>query len=109
MSETLARSLIRLIVTVGILAAVYFFMIRPILDTTNDTIDKAFDSFGGVESSIDNAFEDAGSVNPPNLSGACKTDAERVLACVQRVQPDTTKMQRCAERFTEVAADCRAR
>ena len=36
MSETLARSLIKLIVTVGILAAVYFFMIRPILDTTND-------------------------------------------------------------------------
>ena len=100
MSETLARSLIRLIVTVGILAAVYFFMIRPILDTTNDTIDKAFDSFGGVESSLDNAFEDAG-INPPNLSGAGKTDAERVLACVERVQPDTTKMQRCAERFTK--------
>ena len=64
MSETLARSLIRLIVTVGILAAVYFFMIRPILDTTNDTIDKAFDSFDGVESSLDNAFEDAGDQQP---------------------------------------------
>ena len=92
MSETLARSLIRLIVTVGILAAVYFFMIRPILDTTNDTIDKAFDG-------VNNAFDDAG-VNPPNLTGVGKTDAERVLACVQRVEPDTTKMQRCAERFT---------
>ena len=101
MSETLARSLIRLIVTVGILAAVYFFMIRPILDTTNDTIDKAFDSFDGVGSSLDNAFEDAGINNPPNLTGASKTDAERVLACVKRVQPDTTKMQRCAERFTD--------
>ena len=92
MSETLARSLIRLIATVGILAAVYFFMIRPILDTTNDTIDKAFNG-------VNNAFDDAG-VNPPNLTGVGKTDAERVLACVQRVEPDTTKMQRCAERFT---------
>jgi hypothetical protein len=97
MSETLARSLIRLIVTVGILAAVYFFMVRPILDTTNDTIDRAFD---GVNSSLDNAFDDAG-VNPPNLTGVGKTDAERVLACVQRVEPDTTKMQRCAARFTK--------
>jgi hypothetical protein len=97
MSETLARSLIRLIVTVGILAAVYFFLVRPILDTTNDTIDKAFD---GVNSSLDNAFEDAGINNPPNLTGVGKTDAERVLACVKRVQPDTTKMQKCAERFT---------
>jgi len=100
MSETLARSLIRLIVTVGILAAVYFFMVRPILDTTNDTINKAFDSFDGVQGSIDNAFDDAG-VNAPNISGASKTDAERVLACVQRVQPDAVKMQRCAERFTK--------
>ncbi len=100
MSETLARSLIRLIVTIGILAAVYFFLVRPILDTTNDTIDKAFDSFDGVESSLDNAFEDAGINNPPNLTGVGKTDAEKVLACVQRVQPDTTKMQKCAERFT---------
>jgi hypothetical protein len=96
MSETLARSMIRLIVTVAILAAVYFFMIRPILDTTNDTIDRAFD---GVDSSLDNAFNDAG-VNPPNLTGVGKTDAEKVLACVQRVEPDTTKMQTCAERFT---------
>jgi hypothetical protein len=100
MSETLARSLIRLIVTVGILAAVYFFMIRPILDTTNDTIDKAFEGFDGIGKSIDKSFENAGVNNPPNLSGVGKTDAEKVLACVQRVQPDTTKMQQCAERFT---------
>ncbi len=96
MSETLARSLIKLIVTVGILAAVYFFLVRPILDTTNDTINRAFD---GVDSSLDNAFDNAG-IDPPNLSGTSKTDAERVLDCVQRVQPDTTKMQKCAERFT---------
>jgi hypothetical protein len=99
MSETLARGMIRLIVTVGILAAVYFFMVRPILDTTSDTVNKAFDSFGGVENSIDNAFDDAGA-NPPNISGVGKTDAEKVLACVERVQPNVTKMQRCAQSFT---------
>ena len=92
MSETLARSLIRLIVTVGILAAVFFFIVKPILDTTNN----AFDS---VNSSLDNAFNDAG-ISSPNLNGVGKTDAEKVLACVQRVEPDTTKMQQCAERFT---------
>ncbi len=96
MSETLARSLIKLIVTVGILAAVYFFMIRPILDTTNDTINRAFD---GVDSSLDNAFDNAG-IDPPNLSGVGKTDGEKILACVQRVEPDVTKMQKCAERFS---------
>ena len=53
MTETLVRSLIRLIVTVAILAAVYFFLVRPILDTAEDT-------FGGVGNSIDNVFDDAG-------------------------------------------------
>jgi len=95
MSEALARGLIRLIVTVGILAAVYFLLLRPILDTTN----KAFDSIGGVESSIDNAFDDAG-INPPDISGVGRTDAEKVLACVERVQPNASKMQRCAARLT---------
>ncbi|MCL4287519.1 MAG: hypothetical protein KJ006_07725, partial [Thermoleophilia bacterium] len=84
----------------AILAAVYFFLVRPILDTTSDTIDRAFDGFDGIESSIDNAFDDAG-VDPPNLSGVGRTDGERVLACVKRVQPDVTRMQRCAERFTK--------
>jgi hypothetical protein len=97
MSETLARSLIRLIVTVGILAAVYFFILRPVLDTTNDTINRAFDS---VNTQLDDAFNEAG-INPPNLTGTGKTDAERVLACVRRVQPNATRMQRCAERFTK--------
>ena len=92
MSETLARSLIKLIVSVAIIAAIYLFLVRPILDTTN----TAFDSVG---SSLDNAFDDAG-IDPPNLTGVGKTDAERVLACVQRVEPDVSKMQRCAERFT---------
>ncbi len=100
MTETLARSLIRLIVTVAILAAVYFFMVRPILDTTNNTIDKAFDSVDGIESSINDSFDNAG-INAPNISGVGKTDGEKILACVQRVQPDTTKMQKCAERFSK--------
>jgi hypothetical protein len=96
MSETLARSLIKLFVSVAIIAAIYLFLVRPILDTTNDTINNAFDS---VDSSLDNAFDDAG-VNPPNLTGVGKTDGEKILACVQRVEPDVTRMQRCAERFT---------
>jgi hypothetical protein len=33
-------SVLRLAVTVGTLAAVYFFLLKPVLDTTNDTIDR---------------------------------------------------------------------
>src|SRR5215204_2324553 len=45
--------IIRLLVTVGILAAAYFFIVKPILDTTenvsnsvNDSIQSANQSFG---------------------------------------------------------------
>ncbi len=97
MADTLVRSLIRLIATVGILAAVYLFVVKPILDTTESTFDQAF---GGIQTSIDDAFEGVG-IEPPSLSGDSKTDAEKLLACVQRAQPNTRKMQRCAERFSK--------
>jgi hypothetical protein len=37
----LTSGIIRLAVTVGILAAVYFFIVRPVLDTTNHAVDSA--------------------------------------------------------------------
>jgi hypothetical protein len=95
MAETLARSLIRLIVTVVILAAVYIFIVRPILDTTESTFDKAF---SGIQTTIDDAFQEVG-VEPPDLTGDSRTDAQKLLACVKRVQPNTKKMQRCAKRY----------
>src|SRR5688500_15053941 len=60
MGESLVRGLIRLLVTVGILAAVYFFIVSPILDTTNETIDRAFDASSGFQESIDESLETAG-------------------------------------------------
>jgi len=103
MAETLARSLIRLLVTVGILAAIYFFAIKPILDTTNDTIDRAFGPLDGLQEEIQQSFEEAGvssdDVDRLNLKGTSANEAERLLECVQRAQPDTAKIQRCANKF----------
>lgn len=92
----LIRSLIRLLVTVGVLVAVYLLLVKPLVDTTEDTLGQAL---SGIEKSVDDAFEEVG-IDPPNLSGDSRSNAERMLACVQRVQPDATKMQRCAERFS---------
>jgi hypothetical protein len=94
-----------------VLGAVYLFIVKPVLDTTN----HAFDS---VNDTINNSFEDVGldDVNVSDLehgdfgdvkrqiqqSGLDSSDqrrAQRLLHCVQRVQPDTTKMQHCAERY----------
>lgn len=103
--------LIGLITTIVVLGAVYLFFVKPVLDTTN----KAFDS---VNESIDTAFDDVGisgvdvdeiksgdfssiedQINDAGLSNKEQRRAEKLLNCIQRVQPDTDKMQACANRY----------
>jgi hypothetical protein len=109
--ENVVMRLIGLVTTVLVLGAAYLFIVKPVLDTTNN----AFDSVNGT---IDNAFEESGlgelnlddiqngdfgdiqnTIEDSGLDSAQQKRAEKLLACVQRVQPDTTKMQKCAERF----------
>ena len=104
--------LIGLVTTLLVLGAVYLFIVKPVLDTTND----AFDSVNGT---INNAFEDSGfdnvnlndlengnfgnvqkQIRTSGLDNQDQQNAEKLLSCVQRVQPDTTKMQACAERYS---------
>ena len=103
--------LIGLVTTVLVLGAVYLFIVKPVLDTTNN----AFDS---VNDTISNSFDDVGlndvnisdlqngdfgdiqkQIQQADLNSAEQRRAERLLNCIQRVQPDTTKMQKCADRF----------
>jgi Tfp pilus assembly protein PilO len=98
-AENVANKLIGLLVTVAILAAVYFFAIKPVLDTTND----AFDSADGITEEIQQSFDESGfdsfNANSINIDDKSSKQAEKLLNCVQKVQPNTTKMQKCVERF----------
>lgn len=110
-AENLAMRLIGLVTTVLILGAIYLFFVKPIIDTTNN----AFDSVGDT---IGNSFDDVGldgisiddikrgdfgdiqrEIEQAGLSNREQRQAERLVDCIQRVQPNTTKMQNCAERF----------
>jgi hypothetical protein len=104
MAEMLASNLIRLLVTVAILAAVYLFAIKPILDTTNEAFESVTAPFGDIQSEIQNSFDDAGidgfDVDDVKLGGKKDKDkAQRLLDCVQRAQPDTKKMRACVKKF----------
>lgn len=87
--------LIGLITTVVVLGAVYLFIVKPVLDTTNN----AFDS---VNESIDKAVDSGDfhtftqQVQDSDLSQD-KTD--RLFKCIDRVKPDTTKMQACVDKY----------
>ncbi|MCB0866581.1 MAG: hypothetical protein KDB58_12780 [Solirubrobacterales bacterium] len=110
-AENVAMKLIGLVTTVIILGAVYLFFVKPVLDTTND----AFDS---VNSSISTAFDDAGvsgvdvgeiqngdfssiedQIQGSSLNSKEQRRAEKLLKCIQRVRPNTTKMEACAKKY----------
>src|SRR3954451_18122418 len=105
----LTTGIIRLLVTVGILAGVYFFVVRPTLDTTekishevNVNVQKSIHeaNFGDISKSIDDVNrrvqrEVRKSFRHSPNHGAAK----KLLRCVQRAHEDVDKIQRCSERY----------
>ena len=110
----LTATIFRLIVVVGTMAAVYFFAIRPVLDTTeeisnntNRSIQQSFQQ-GGVQDigkQINKALNQSqqqgnGKVNVPGSATNISIErAQKLLACIQRVQPNVQKMSNCQQRF----------
>ena len=113
----LGSGVIRLVVAVGIIAAVGYFLVRPALETTeklskeaNDSIRRSFDpNFGkngagieDVQKTIDrvnkrverqikrsfHAVESHGVLNPKKL-----------VKCIQRAEGNVHKIQRCTVKF----------
>jgi predicted PurR-regulated permease PerM len=105
----LSAGIIRLLVTVGIIAAVGFFLVKPALETTRDISRE-------TNQSIQNGFQQ------PNVTNINKTindvnrqvqreikkslrasrqqgDADKLIRCIQRANQNVDRIQRCSERF----------
>ncbi len=118
----LTSSILRLAVAVGILAAAYLFIVRPVLDTTN----KAIESANGFDQSLNANLNQSirqSNVDPSlarqvrrsirqvnrqvqrqvNVSlrqtAPSRRRQKRLLHCVQRAHGDVDRMQRCTRRF----------
>jgi uncharacterized protein YoxC len=114
----LTTGIIRLAVAVGILAAVYFFIVKPVLHTTEHTVDstnKAFEkSFNNstfdtkaIEEKVNKTIEDVNrevqvqvrhSFHATKGQGTVKKQ-EKLLHCIQRADGDVHRMERCTRRF----------
>jgi hypothetical protein len=93
---TVINPIIKVIVVVAILAATYFFIVKPVLDTTNtafDSFNDSFDGFDSIPTDIQGQIEDAFDES---------SDTGRLQDCIERATRNGVNqdaIQRCIERF----------
>ena len=106
----LSSGVIRLLVTVGIIAAVYFFIVRPVLDTTENVSKEINTTSHQAIESANRSFERSFGPNSKaqrELQKARRqvhrtapnSNADKLLACVQAANGDVNRMQRCTVRY----------
>jgi hypothetical protein len=93
---TVINPIIKIVTTVAILAAVYFFIVKPTLDTTNTAFESFSDSFNGfddlpsdIQSEIDDAFESSSSTSQlqdciDNAVNGTNVNQNRLDRCIDR-------------------------
>jgi len=92
---TVINPIIKIITTVAILGAVYLFIVKPALDTTENITNSVTGSFDSFDDAFQQA-EDAGVTIPEPSSQKAQN---KLLDCVQSAGQNTDKLQRCAEKF----------
>ena len=108
---SLTSGIIRLVVTVGILAAAYFFIVKPVLKTTSDTIKEANKSFEKSFGPNGAGIEDVnGTVNSVNRQVQIQIERsfhvaehngnpKKLVRCIQHANGDVHKIKRCTVKF----------
>lgn len=101
--------IIRLLVTVGIIAAVGFFVVKPALDSaenisreTNQSFQKGFQS--GGPNDISGQIEDVNRQVQREIRKSLRASRQqgnpnKLINCIKRANQDVNKIQRCSERF----------
>ncbi len=100
--------IIKIVTTVAILAAVYFFIVGPILDTTEDTVRNARGQFqesqrqadaDATAADISSTRTSATSYGRGLIAGSQPWEeaAKTVLRCVENAGDDIAKLERCEE------------
>jgi hypothetical protein len=101
--------IIRLLVAVGIIVAVYFFLVRPALDTTekishevNVNVQKGFGENGlsDIGETIDEVNRRVQREVQKSLRQSRRRGhADRLIRCIQRAHQDVDRIQRCSQRY----------
>lgn len=107
----LTSGIIRLLVAVGIIAAVGFFLVRPALDSANKGIEsfnksfeKSFNQPGADIRDINKTLRDVNrqvEIEIRKSFKAAKTEGNpnRLIKCIRRAHGDVQKIQKCTVKF----------
>mgnify|MGYP001172760637 CR=1 FL=1 len=104
---TLITGLVRVLVVVGTLAAAYYFIVRPVLDTT-EKVSTGINS--SIQQSIDEANDafDQANVTPKNqrvMTNRIKTvptsQIPKLERCITRSGTNINAINRCIDRYSQ--------
>jgi hypothetical protein len=115
---SLTSGIIRLLVTVGILAAAYFFILKPILKSTDNAINRGLKTAKEANESFEKSFG-ANGAGPEDISKTFNSvnrqvqiqiersfhtakkhgNPNKLVHCVQRANGNVHKIQRCTVKF----------
>ena len=100
---TIINPILKIVTTVAILAAVYFFILKPILDTgekISGSISQSFPDLDGLDDQIRKSLEQTEGSESINV-GTPKSakQAQKLGNCMQSAVGDNDAIQRCVDRF----------
>jgi hypothetical protein len=90
--------IIRLAVTAGVLALCYLFIVKPVLNTTNEAfkstgLDQIGKSLEGMSTQIKREVHHSFEVTKPGHR------RQKLVHCVQRANGNVKRIERCTRRF----------
>ena len=101
--------IIKIVTTVAVLAAIYFFIVKPVLDTT-ETVSSGFnESLGGVSKSVNKSIKQANEAAAQQGAGTVTFESEglspkqadTLLKCVQNAGGDVNAIQACNDEYAK--------
>jgi len=95
---SVTSGIVRLAVTAGVLFLVYLFLVKPVLKTTNDAIEKS--GFNQIGKSIEDVSKQVQRQVRRSFH-ATKPGARRrkLVRCVEHANGNVHRIQRCARKF----------
>jgi hypothetical protein len=97
---TVINPIIKIVTTVVILGAVYLFIVKPTLDTTNDVVNQSLGAFNGAFDGLPNDVQDE--INSA-INGVNSVDADRLQRCIKNAigqnGANQDRINRCLDRY----------